>query len=225
MKKIIYLLPLVLFVLSCSTKTKSFIVDTSKPHLKIIFSFDSSSYPWLMGTKYPQMAVWVKDSSGTVRTIFVTESAAKKEWIGSKDRPSSVPVWYGISKNKEQKIDALTGATPAGSSYEIKWQVPGEMLNKKLTVYIEANVSFDYNGYYQKEASTDSPGFSDVNGQPSLVWKSDLKAGSKDITVKPELYGHGQVLGKDHQIYKDMSRITTAKKLFHYIKIIYTNGK
>lgn len=50
---------------------------------KIIFSFDSSSYPWLMSTRYPQMAVWVKDSSDTVKTVFVTKFAAKKrlDWF------------------------------------------------------------------------------------------------------------------------------------------------
>lgn len=149
----------------------------------------------------------------------------KKDWIGSKERPASVPVWYGVSKNNELQVDALTGATPAGSSYEIKWQIPREMLNRKLTVFIEANVSFDYNDHYQKDASKDSPGFSDVNGQPSLIWKGYIWAGSKNSSVKPEIHGHGHVLGKDHKIYKDMSGITTAKNLFHYIKIIYDNGE
>jgi len=178
-----------------------------------------------MGKKYPQMAVWIKEKkTGYTKTIFVTKSAAEKKWFGSKERPSSIPVWYGINNKNKIKVDAISGATPSGSSYEIKWQIPKKLIGKTIDIYIEANVSFDYNSFYKKKAKKGTASYSGVNGQPSLIWMTSLNMEKTSVSAKPEIIGHGHIMGKSHKIQKDLSQITTAKNLFNYIKIIYSKG-
>ena len=64
----------------------------------------------------------------------------------------------------------MTGATPGGDVHSIRWEIPKKYNGKPLSVFIEANVSFDYNEFYVKDE--DSPGYSDFNGQPSMVWRT-----------------------------------------------------
>ena len=83
-----------------------------------------------------------------------------------------------------------------------------------------SNNSYDYNEYCTKQSG--NPGYSGTNGQPSIVWKAvrDLAdAPVEDLT--PEIVGHGHVLGEDHQIGPDVSKLTTAKETFQYIGISY----
>ena len=74
---------------------------------------------------------------------------------------------------------------------------------------------------YPKEAKKSDPGYSDVNGQPSLVWKATLRTSDKNSEVTPKVIGHGHVLGKNSTIDRNISKITTAKDLFYYIKVKY----
>jgi hypothetical protein len=226
MKNLILISTIIFLLSSCAPNTKVFTVKKSQPHLKILFSFNTETYPWLMGKKYPQMAVWIRENkTNYTETIFVTKSAAKEKWFGSKKRPSSVPVWYGIKKTEQKlKVDSISSATPSGNSYSILWQVPESLKGKKLNIYFEANVSFDYNKYYPKNAAKQAKNFTDVNGQPSLIWMTSIKTGQENITKKPVIIGHGHTLGRSHEIDRNLSKITTAKNLFHYIKVIYNRG-
>lgn len=226
MKSYMLIIVTAAFVLTCSSKSSMGHVDVTKPYCTFSLSFNTKSYPWLMGKKYPQIALWVKDEkSGKSQTIFVTGKAAKNKWFGAEVRPSSLPVWYGFNKNLKKFLDATTGATPSGKVFTIKWQIPKNLESKKVTIYMEANVSFDYNEYYKKGLKADNPAFSDVNGQPSIIWKADLTFNNQKQSVHPEIAGHGHVLGKDHSIKKDLSKITTAKNLFNYVNCKYSPGK
>ena len=121
------------------------------------------------------------------------------------------------------QIDAITGATPSGETAVIQWQVPDRLHTKQVNLFIEANSSYDYNDYYSDQKG--AAGYSGANGQPSLIWKAELdfsRSGDEEIT--PEIVGHGHLWGKDHQIYTDLSHITTARDTFLYLGIRFFNG-
>ena len=234
MNKILGLLILALMIVSCATaqvEKETIQIDPDRPHLVITLSYNFEVYErpaFFLPKSYPTYAIWLKDAStGSVITVYVTGKAGKGEWVMADSRPESIPVWFGIKSEEEAKsqltVDAVSGATPAGEAAEIVWQVPQNLVDKKIDVYIEANSSFDYNDYYNKQK--DGSGYSADNGQPSLIWHAllDLSASIPDA-VTPEIIGHGHVLGLDHRIDPDVSRITTARETFEYIGIKYINN-
>ena len=222
---------LMLLIVSCATsqvEQQTSNIDPSRPHLIItlVYNFEVYQKPsFFLSKSYPTYAIWLEEKSmESVITVYVTGKAGKDEWIMADSRPESVPVWYGIKSQEEAKsqltVDAVSGATPAGEAAEIVWQVPQNLVDKKIDVYIEANSSFDYNDYYKKQKG--GSGYSGANGQPSLVWHAllDLSESIPDAII-PEIVGHGHVLGLDHQIDPDVSHITTARETFQYIGIKY----
>jgi len=223
-------LPLILFIalaISCASRSEKGAVDTAKPYIKIDLTFNPDTYPWLMGKKYPTFAVWIEEKkSGYVHTIFVTGKAGKNKWMMADERPSSAPVWMGIRKKaaSTMEIDSVTGATPGGDGFTIYWQVPENLANRSVDIFLEGNVSFDYNAHYRKDAGKSDTGYSDVNGQPSLVWKGTINTGGGNSETVPVIIGHGSVLGTDSVIDSDLSRITSAKNIFSYIKYSYFTG-
>ena len=231
MNKNVVVLILTLMIVSCATspvEQKTGTIDPGRPHLVItlVYNFEVYEKPaFFLPKSYPTYAIWLKEKSkGSVITVYVTGKAGKGEWILADSRPESIPVWYGIKSEEEAQsprtVDAVSGATPAGEAAEIVWPVPQNLVDKKIDVYIEANSSFDYNDYYNKQK--DGSGYSGENGQPSLIWHAelDLSASIPD-GVTPEIVGHGHVLGLDHRIDPDVSKITTARETFEYIGIKY----
>ena len=231
-RSVLALCVLITCALACGTTEVKSTVDTSRPHLSATITFNTGLYKSMMFKKmYPTYALWVEDAkSGEAWTIYVTGKAGKGKWIMADERPSSVPVWYGTRGREKAKeaapvIDSVTSATPSGETFTHLWQVPGDLAGRTLNVYLEGNISFDYNDHYRKEAKEGEAGYSDVNGQPSIIWSAALKTGAKDAAVTPSIIGHGHVLGTDHKIDRDMSKVTTAKDIFSYIKISYTAGE
>lgn len=224
MKKIILLIPMVLLLLvNCSGLKGQQAVDAHRKNMEIALSFNTEHYPWLMGTKYPQLAVWVETVTGDRETVFVTQGAGKDKWMFADERPGALPVWAGVRTGKQGlDIDAVSGATPSGETHAIVWQIPEQYNGQKITVFIEANVSFDYNEFYTKAENT--PGYSGVNGQPSVVWESSFLVDEAPKQIIPEIIGHGQVLGSNSAIDSVMSEVTTAAELFNYIKVSYYPG-
>ena len=213
--------------LCCGSANETGILDRDRPNITILFSFNPESYPRIIRKIYPQVAVWITQPElKYARTIYATKSGSKDSYWGADTRPYALPVWYGI-RNIEPRmtVDAVTGATPSGESFSIRWNVPPELQGKTVDVHIEANIAFDHNGAFPKSAKAGETNFSEVNGQPSLVWTARLTLAKTGQEVSPSISGHGQVLGKDHAIYSDISKVTTAKGLFHYIKLIYAPGK
>ena len=231
MNKIFVFLILLMMVVSCATspvEEKTIQIDPDRPHLAITLAYNLEVYKkpaFFLPKSYPTYAIWIEDkSTGSVSTVYVTGKAGKNEWTMADSRPESIPVWYGLTTREEAggplTVDAVSGATQEGEAAEILWQVPNDLVKKKIDLYIEANSSFDYNEYYNK--SEDGPGYSGTNGQPSLIWHAELDL-SENISdpVTPEIIGHGHVLGADHRIYADVSNITTARETFEYIGITY----
>jgi len=206
-------------------------IDFNQPYLEFKFTYNYDVYEkptFFLPKSQPTFAIWLEEkNSGTVLTIYVTGKAGKNKWILAETRPESVPVWYGVRQKEtvteNLNIDAITGATPSGETAVIHWQVPRHLRDKQVDVFIEANNSFDHNAYYSKQKGT--VGYSADNGQPSLIWRAELDFSKPmDTHITPEIIGHGSVLGEDHQIDPDISKITTAQDTFSYMGIRYTDG-
>ena len=227
MKRSMHIFALIMFVTACGTATETITVDSSRPSISVQFSFNPESYPRFIRKVYPQVAVWAAVADGTkASTIYVTEKGARDGWWGADRRPSALPVWYGVRASVGKNgIDAMTGATPSGESFQVSWNVPPGFTDSVFDIFVEANISFDYNEHFPKTAKEGDNGYSDVNGQPSLVWKARIDPSKGRQEIIPKIIGHGHVLGKDHAISADMEKITTAKGLFHYVKVVYDPGK
>jgi len=210
---------------ACSSQPRKVVIDPSLPHLSVTLAFNPDAYKSMLTKKlYPTYAIWVRDKAGSeAHTVYVTGKAGTNSWMFASERPSSVPVWYGIQE-KDRRIDAITSATPSGETFTHEWQVPESLRGKTLEVFIEANIAFDFNEHFPKDAPEGSPSYSAKNGQPSLVWKARIDDASKDAAGTPAIVGHGNVLGKDHEIDADLSKITSAKNIFGYVKIAYSAG-
>jgi hypothetical protein len=201
-------------------------IDESQPYLEFKLTYNYAVYekPSIFLPKsQPTFAIWLQEKrSGKVQTIYVTGKAAANKWILAETRPESIPVWYGVRQSEPAgngaQIDAISGATPSGDTVVIQWQVPEWLRTRKVNLFIEANSSYDYNAYYSDQK--DAAGYSGANGQPSLVWKAELNfSKGADEEIVPEIIGHGHLWGKDHHIYPDISRVTTARETFSYMQI------
>lgn len=227
--KVIQLLATVLILpcLACGSATETGTVDRAKPTLSVLFSFNPESYPRFIRKAYPQVAVWISQPDMKyARTAYATNKGSRDSYWGADSRPYALPVWYGIRKAETRPaVDAVTGATPSGESFIIRWNVPDELRGKTVEVQIEANVAFDYNESFPKSAKAGDANYTEVNGQPSLVWRARVDMGRAGSEITPEIAGHGQILGTDHAIHPDISKLTTARGIFHYIRVTYDPGK
>ena len=159
MRRIAAIITLLLFVAllpACAKHSPE--ADLSKPHVSVSMSYAN-------GLKYaPSFAVWVEDEAGNTATLFATDKTA----TGLKNRPEALPVWTGV-----READVASGATPKDKA-ELTLNIPDEFAGKKLKIFIEANASYDYNGFYAEGLEEGAEGYSDVNGQPSAVWTADM---------------------------------------------------
>ena len=226
------ILLLTFFIASCYTlgsqATLNEAPDLNQPYLQVelVYNYDVYHRPvFFMPKSHPTFSIWVEDDeSGYRKSIFVTEKAAKNNWHFADSRPEAIPVWYGIQKleieNHKFDVDAVSGATPKGEAAVIYWSIPKALRGKTVDLYIEANNSFDFNDHYHKKKG--EPGYSKANGQPSVIWKASIDFSNQSLEgISPEIIGHGNLLGKDHRVTPDISKITTAAKTFQAIRISY----
>lgn len=192
--------------------------------LEIDLEMNHDIYPVkIWGKSYPTYAIWVEDeSTGSTKTIFVTKKLALNGWRGAKARPSASPVWEKVRKSeKDLQPDAVSGATPKDNQH-LAWKVPKELYGKKLTLYIEANCSFQFNDFYSKGAKKGTAGYSGVTGQPSIIWKGTFLAGNKPLeSITLFAIGHSDVTGVGHEIDFDLTHLTSAKEIFSTISCRY----
>ena len=208
MKKIpmcILMLVFVIAISACAASAPS--ADTSKPAISVSFGYAD-------GLRYaPSYAIWVQDEAGNTATLYATGKAA----TGLDNRPGALPVWKGVSE-----ADVVSGATP-NKEADLTLNIPDAFAGKKLTLFIEANASFDYNDYYANGLAEGDKGYSDVNGQPSVVWTADIDL-SASGSATPALAGMGDVLGADHELH-DAQNLTTAAELLTGIQVSWNIAK
>ncbi len=169
-------------------------------------------------TTKPQYAAWVETADGAyVETLVVTGSAANGKWKGNPKggRPDALPVWSHAVAGKS--VDATTSATVDADS-GIAASAGGLVSGDAYVVRFEINHSFDYNDAWTKKAKAGDPGYSGVNGQPSLVYEGRFTAG-KAGTVALVPVGHGAVDGKDGTVVRDLSGMTTALDIVQSVSV------
>jgi hypothetical protein len=204
------------------------LTNTEETGQNLIFQFEKGE-----SFNHPLMALWVEDTSGNyLQTLYVAESIAKGiyghgdkstgKWLpGPIRRPATLPVWAhsrGIRENDGYFIpttttslpDAVTGATPPGDFF-----ILSRLLKKVpavFDVFFEINQSWDWNEYWTNNKFPDDEDYK-TSCQPALVYKARIGPMKSGEWVGLTLIGHSHYSGKDGEIYKDVSTITTAKNI------------
>ncbi|XCF07289.1 DUF4405 domain-containing protein [Tamlana crocina] len=188
--------------------------------------------------QYPLFAVWIEDSKGHyVETLYISRVISSSQFdFGNKvngvwqpdivRRPEALPYWShkrGIKAidglfmplYNAQDLDAVSGATPTGN-FIIKSQ--GNLKNlKNFKVCLEVNQSYDWNEFYSKDRFPNDSVYSGSGqvGQPSLIYETVIasnKQNSKTYKLM-KIVGHGHHSGKNGKLFKDLSKITSAKEI------------
>ncbi|MBC2582671.1 DUF2271 domain-containing protein [Clostridium sp. DJ247] len=175
----------------------------------------------------PQFAVWIEDINGNyIETLYATSKIVKQNWSkapgdsaakGQIQRKEALPYWDNKRSKNSSNIDAVSSATPKGSSV-IKTETSKE--RGKYVICAEFNNSTDFNQYYTKDALPEQDNYSGGawgSGQPSIIYKANIDLDSIDKVYQLKAVGHGSPSGKDGNLYEDMSKLTTAK---HIVKSI-----
>lgn len=151
----------------------------------------------------PQIAVWAEDIDGQfLRTLYVTPK------IQSIHRPAALPVW---EHRAVDQADAVTSATPLSDSRI------SAGIDDAAIVFVEINLSCDYNTYYQANLESGEAGYNtDYVGQPSLIYAGDITPGESVVLA---LIGHGAPDGADGEIYTDLSHMSSALEILEKITV------
>jgi hypothetical protein len=188
--------------------------------------------------QYPLFAIWLEDRLGNyLETLYISRVIASSTFDYGKNvdgkwhsavrrRPEALPYWShkrGIKAsdglyvplNNVTDIDAVSGPTPTGN-FIIKSKSNLNDL-KQYKVMLEVNQSYDWNSYYTKDKFPNDEIYSGSGqvGQPSLIYTTEMSPRDiKDNSYKiMQLIGHGHHSGKNGNLYKDLSHISTAKRI------------
>ena len=184
---------------------------------------------------HPSFAIWVEDLEGNyIETLFVTQYVATGKfghgesepgkWKNESDyvrRPASLPYWAHkrniqapdglyIPSPETAVPDALTGATPqTGFILSTGTKVKS---GEKFSVLMEINQAWDSNNFWTNNKYPDDKDYF-TSLQPALVYSVTIEAGSeqKEFVMNP--IGHSHPSGKNGELFKDLSTITTAKEI------------
>ena len=191
------------------------------------------SFKLLLSEKKCQIAIWLtNEKGGYVDTVYVSWKTATKglgnrrgelddKWGGA--RLSTLPVWaysrgvdYGNGnfyppKNKPLP-DAITSATPKMGEFVWKWKPKKALIPGTYFYYIEVNKSFDKNEHHD---------YSWYRGQPSVVWRGNIRVGNQISKSEAKIIGHGHVAGEDGTINPDLSTLTTSLRLIEKCEVVY----
>ncbi len=203
---------------------------------------------------HPQMAVWVEDTLGNyVETIFVSKATAQglffggrskdnfKEFDEKKDaegdfrRVNALPVWSHkrgvqykdglyVPTNDNPLPDGITGAT-FKDNFKLLSSIDS---TSKFNLRIEINVAFDDNEHYSEFDFPDDEIFHNGTGQlgqPSIIFNAQIDMNDHKDYYLMDLIGHGHRSGQTGELYKDLSTLTTAKKIVERIVIGALNKK
>jgi hypothetical protein len=156
----------------------------------------------------PHIAAWIEDGRGAfVKTIYVSLKGGKQDfWVGKRIHP--LPVWE--TRRAAEKIpDAVGGASPAPKAPALlEWRiaVPRPLASAGYTVWLEANIGFDYNESWPNDGK-------EVWGQPSLLLRADIAPGAaagKEFALSPV----GRARGAKGDWTGELKGMTSALRLF-----------
>lgn len=188
---------------------------------------------------HPLMAIWVEDTDGTyLETLYVAESIGTSifnygtnrggKWEpGEIRRPAALPYWghkhgykaddgYYLPSKDEPVPDAITGATPK-RSFVLKSMLP-YTANKELRVLFEINQSWDWNEYWTNDKYPDDIEYK-TSSQPAIIYEAVVNVNEKESIYTMKAIGHSHYSGKNGNIYKDLSTLTTALEIVGKITV------
>jgi hypothetical protein len=182
----------------------------------------------------PQMAMWIETADGRfVDTIYVTGKAASGKWSAAKGarRPEALPVWSharGVAAadgiympDKSGGLpDAVSGAT-AASAFTRAWPLPAGLAPGSYRIRVELNSSYDWNEAYPDKLTKNDARYSEVNGQPSIVWEAALELGGAASRVELRPIGRGATRGEDGALRPGLDGLTSARDLAASIEAEY----
>ncbi|NMM64747.1 DUF2271 domain-containing protein [Clostridium sp. P21] len=177
----------------------------------------------------PQFAIWIEDLNGNyVDTIYATSKIVNQNWSkdpnnsaqgGKIERKEALPYWMYKRGNNKINPDIVSSATPKGSS------IISNKINEKqggYIIFMEVNMSTDFNEYYPKNVEKGKDNYSGGpwgSGQPALIYSSNINLNSTNKIYDLKLIGHSSPDGSDGNLYKDLSKVTTAKSIINKITV------
>jgi hypothetical protein len=185
----------------------------------------------------PQTAIWIETADGRfVDTIFVTTRSAKATWYGGKSirRPEALPLWSHargvvapdglfMPDRAHPLPDAVSGATPgAAAAYSKTWKLPAGLPAGRYRVRVELNSSFDWNEAYPDKLPKTDPRWTEANGQPSIVWETEIQLGSAPSRSALAPVGTGSPRGDTGALTPGLAGITSARDLAKSIEAVYS---
>jgi Predicted periplasmic protein (DUF2271). len=185
-------------------------------------------------TTQPQMAIWIETAEGRfVDTVYVTDKAATGSWMaaGGSLRPESLPIWSharGPASNdgrsmpdkKSRLPDSISGATPKAAFHK-EWRLPASLEPGEYKVLVELNSSYDWNEAYPDKLPKSDPRWSEVNGQPSIVWEAMIDLGTEPVTASLAPMGTGALRGEDGELRAGLDGLTSALDIAASISAVY----
>lgn len=178
-------------------------------------------------TILPTHVLWAENGEN-VKTLFATEKLGTGKL---EERTGPVPVWgrrYGIKNSFDVYMPEKTNPLPDGISsstpvlntnsedyhtvsYTMEPPLSSFDAESPLDIYLEINHSFDSNDYYQGDSAH--------NGQPSLIYHTQVDLSSLQSSYTMTLIGTGAPEGNNGEIYGDTSELTTALTIVESINI------
>jgi hypothetical protein len=232
MKKLVQILPLMLFAIACTTSRVP--ADEVPEHFN---SNPGGQGPELEiemtrgeGHNHPLMAIWIENEAGEfVQTLYVAESigkgvfqhgdASKGFWKpGEIRRSAALPYWShrrGIKADDglylptatDPIADAYTGPTP-GKSFILKTRLDKPGMNK-FTVLFEINQTWDWNEYWTNNKYPENEEYK-TSCQPALVYSAAIDLESSKEDYKMKIIGRSHHAGENGELYNDIENMTTA---------------
>jgi len=242
-KKIILILIIISFITLINSSGKTTVkfkpgdtAEINNKYLEIAVNIGShyflKKYLFLKSGHKPQTVIWIEDNDGKfIDTIFMTKSGAKGTWKNEDvKRPSCFPIWsykrsietmpgYYMPTRKMPMPDSVTSSTPS-KNFVIKWKIPENYKKGLYRINFEINSSYDYNKVYNNK-DKNSTTYHVFDGQPSLLWSNTIEINEKQNSKELLLTGHGDLNGENGSINKDISKITTAKKMIKSVSVKY----
>ena len=200
------------------------IIDSFKVSLRFTMVQDRSVYEESMYGEPPQVAIWLEDTAGVPRTVYVTRRTAAGRFEGKVECPVSLPLWVGVYRREfgregfprpgKTAPSAITGATVKSEMITAEVLVPP---SSRWRYYIEVNVAGDFNRTYPEMSNSMRPD-RHGNGQPSIVYSGEIVA-EPGYTSPPRPIGRSRQYQFTSGIIPDLEGIKTALEVFKSIEV------
>jgi hypothetical protein len=186
--------------------------------VQIAFAVDRAIYEASQFHKPPQVAVWIESEDGRLmRTLHVSGKTGSGDWGQKPDCPVCLPYWVARMNRASGTVGAPTRSRPAPDAIThptvtahavFKAEAPE---GTRWRCFIEVNASGDFNAAFPERLADGSQDIQG-NGQPSLVYRADLKASAGQAAAF-ELAGRTDQWPMGRVELRDVEGVTTARHL------------